>query len=292
MNFFVKRKTDDVLSLQLLNINSMFQPNNLYDKYKERKLNDIFSRDLPEITKKTTLTRMNYAINLCEYWNSCLDIGCGNGHYLAPLSTKFKKCVGIEIDHLPGQREHEKKYPNISILNTSFETYKTHEKFDFVLLVDIFEHIPDVEAFVKKISHLQNDGGIVYIITPNPLFVGPASESQIFHTTTGYHGHIKHYTHKEVCDFMKRAGYSLEFNLFEETARRQKIKTIGWALSRRDQSWKKNPLYRIVRPLVLLLLKPVFMYMEKSSYAVENTYKDNQFVTMAQALTFKKDVKN
>jgi len=267
----------------------MFQPLNLYQSYKERALDAAYSKELPEITKKTTLDRINYAINLCEYWNSCLDVGCGNGHYLAALSSKFKSCDGIEMDPMPEQRTLEKDFPVVKIHNVSFEDFKPTQKYDFILLVDIFEHIPDIKAFVQKLGSIQNKDGIVYIITPNPLFVGPASESQIFHTTTGYHGHIKHYSQKEVVSLMALAGYTPEFSLYEETAYRQKVKRLVKGISRRDNKWSTSVVYKTIRPVILAILKPFYRWLETRTAAMETMNQENPFTTMAQAIAFRKD---
>lgn len=266
----------------------MFQPLDLYTKYLQRTRDDLYSRALPDITRQTTLTRINYAINLCEYWNSCLDIGCGNGHYLSALSPKFKKCTGIEIDAHDEQKALMAEYSNIEILNKAIEEHQTNERYDFILLVDIIEHIPNVQAFADKVGSFQNTGGIVYIVTPNPIFCGPASESEIFHTVSGYHGHIKHYTLKEIKEIMSKAGYEMEFNLYEETQTRQRIKRICKGFSRRDRIWSKFKLYRLIQPIVLFILKPMYSLMQIYCAHIEEKYAHNPYRTMAQTMAFKK----
>ena len=54
--------------------------------------------------------------------------------------------------------------------------------FDFVLLMDVFEHISNIESFVGKLATIQKNGGVLYIITPNPIFCGPAEKSELFYT--------------------------------------------------------------------------------------------------------------
>jgi 2-polyprenyl-3-methyl-5-hydroxy-6-metoxy-1,4-benzoquinol methylase len=271
-----------------MKISMMYQPNDLYQKYKERVLDGDFSAALPDVTNKTTLNHINYAINLCEHWDSVLDIGCGNGHYLAAVAAKFKKSVGVEIDVFPTQDILSQKYNNIKFFNGTIEMYQGHEYFDFVLLMDIFEHIPDVVAFMNKIGTLQKKGGIIYIVTPNPIFCGPASESELYYTKDGYHGHIKHYTKNEILDICKTAGYEPEFYVYEETKKRQTLRRIVKGLSRRDRRYSNMFVYRIVRPLVRFILGIVFMIIEKVCEKEEKRSEQLIFETRSLGIALKK----
>lgn len=267
---------------------SMYEPNNLYDAYIKRSIDTEFSPDLPDVTKKTTLDGINRAINLCQRWDRAMDIGCGNGHYLSALSAKFRKNVGVELDTYPEQAQLAKNFPHISFFNDLVEKYPEEEKFDFLLLMDIFEHIPDLPPFLAKLARLQDSGGIIYITTPNPIFCSPAEESEISAKRTGYHGHIKHYTKKEIESLMKDAGYEPEFHFYEETIIREYLRRIAKGISRRDLNWSKHFAYRIVRPLALLVLKPIFWVIKMINEFTEHESRHDMFDTRSFAIAFKK----
>ena len=266
----------------------MFPNNNLFTLYKDRLIDNEFSASFPDVTTRATLSYINSSINLCEYWNAVLDIGCGAGYYLAPLAGKFKNAVGVEIDVFPDQHTLSKKYPNISFVNIPLEKYQKTEKFDFVLMMDIFEHIPDISASMKHIAELQPKGGIVHIVTPNPLYCGPASESALFHKKIGYHGHIKHYTKKEIIEICSGAGYELEYCLYEETKVRDIIRRISKGLSRRDRTYTTSVAYKCIQPFVYCFFLPIFWFFEEISWWYENKHKDDMFTTRSLVMAFKK----
>ena len=183
--------------MQKINIDmKMYPEKDLYKIYKENIEEKLFSGRIPDVTKKRTLEVMNFAINCCDSWGSSLDVGSGTGHYSIPLLFKFKKSAVVEISK---HEEHEylkNKYSNFEYYNNFIEQIEFKEKFDFVLLADIFEHIIDIDKFIEQVSNLQNEGGVVYILTPNSLFCGPAEQSGIYYIKYK-DGHIKHYLKKQ-----------------------------------------------------------------------------------------------
>jgi len=267
---------------------AMYQPNNLYQKYKERVLDNEFSAALPDVTKKATLDHINFAINLCERWDTVLDVGCSNGHYIAALAAKFRQAVGVDIDLHPGQTILQRKYDNITFFNGPIESYPKTKKFNFVLLMDIFEHIPDIRVFMRQIAGLQEKGDVVYIVTPNPVFCGPAEESEIYHKKSGYHGHIRHYTKGEVVEICQSVGYNVEFSIYEETESRAKFFLFGRAVSRRDRAFSKHWPYRLIRPLIIPVLSMIFIPLEKMCYKKEKISENDMFATRSLVIALKK----
>jgi SAM-dependent methyltransferase len=267
----------------------MYQENDLYKHYKERLLDGEFSSFLPDVTTKITLNHMNSAINLCKRWNSSLDIGSGNGHYLAGLSSKFKKNIGVEIDKLPNQKILEEKYKNINFLNIPIENYSGKEKFDFIILMDLFEHIHDIKVFMAHISKLQDKDGILYIVTPNPLFCGPAEESAIYYKKGDYHGHVDHYTKDEIIAICEHAGYKVEFYVYEETKLRDTLRRYVKGISRRDQKWSKLVSYQLIRPFALFIINNLlFSLIEKICFLKEKNSEKDIFNTRSFVITLKK----
>jgi len=265
----------------------MYPEHSLYRHYTERLIDHSASPAFPDFTKRATLENMNYAINLCEAWDLFLDIGGGSGHYAAGLSGMFKRGEVIEVEDVAEQKELVRRYPNLSVTRTLVENYAGTEKADFILLADVFEHIVDIHTFVAQISALQSKDAVVYIMTPNPVFCGPVSESGLHHSRKLY-GHIKHYTTGEICSIMRKNGYELQFLVYEETPLRQMVKRWRSAISRRDTAWKGKLAYRLIRPLALILLKPVMFLAERATYRSEVRARGNQFATMTQDLAFKK----
>jgi 2-polyprenyl-3-methyl-5-hydroxy-6-metoxy-1,4-benzoquinol methylase len=265
----------------------MYPLHDLYEIYIDRINVHRFSDVLPDVSKKITLEQMNFAINVCDKWDHCMDIGGGTGHYLAALAGKFKRATLVEVETLTEHAELLKRYTNITIFHEYIEKFQADEKVDFILLADLFEHIPDIKTFVTQLASLQEENGVVYIMTPNAIFCGPAPESGLYHT---HHpnGHIKQYTTKEVTRLMNSAGYELEQVLFEEAPLRQTLKRILYALSRRDKNWGGNIFYQIIRPIFLIFSFIIFWLIERVIYRSEINNRNNPLSTKTQDLIFKK----
>lgn len=265
----------------------MYPKHDLYKLYKERLKTHLFSAYLPDVTKRNTLANINFAINVTDNWDVCMDIGGGSGHYLAPLAGKFKKAILVEVEKMPEQELYEKEFQNFKVINSYIEEYKNTEKVNFILMADLYEHIPKINEFIEKISTLQGPGDVVYIMTPNPVYCGPAPESGIFYTRHP-NGHIKQYTTLEITRLMNKHGYELILKMYEEAPFRQLAKRFIFALSRRDKNWRNNILYWFIRPLYLLISIVISKLLEVLTYYSEIKNRNNEFKTMTQDLVFKK----
>ena len=263
----------------------MYPGLNLYENYIKYSCS---GEQLPDVTMKTTIGMINRAINLCDSWNNFMDIGGGTGKNAVALSKVFKHGTLVEIFKHEEHLDIKRKFANIEIVNDLIENYKiTNKRFDFVLLADLFEHIPDIDNFIKKISELQTPTGVVYMMTPNPFQCGPATESQIYHTKKEY-GHIKHYTSQEIIQLMEKVGYRLIFKYHEESNLRRRLKNYIKSIARKDLKWKKCGVYKIIRPITILFSKLLFRIIERIVYNNELKNMNNPFSTITQDLAFKK----
>lgn len=252
-----------------------------------------YSSKLPDITNKRTLDLINTAINCSERWEHAIDIGGGCGHYSIPLLHKFHKVTLVEPSNAKEHVFLKSKYSNLSVVNKMIEDFEIKEFADFILLADLFEHIKEIEPFTKKISSMQNKGGVVFIITPNPLFCGPATESEIHFSKVGRFGHVRHYFFHEVDEIMNKVGYKLLFYKYEETPTRKKVRRFIKALSRRDKKFSKFILYKLIVGPVLrfLLILPIFKFLEYYVYNLEKKSSDNIEITYSTVYAYKK-IKN
>ena len=88
---------------------------------------------------------------------SILDIGCGGGLLSEPMARLGAKVVGIDASkqNIKVAKHHLKKSKlNIKYFNTSPEKFRTNQKFDVVLNMEIVEHVEDVDFFLMTCSKL------------------------------------------------------------------------------------------------------------------------------------------
>ncbi len=99
-----------------------------------------------------------------------LDIGCGGGLLSEPMSRLGANVTGIDASkkNIKIAKTHLKKSKlKINYVCASPENFKTKEKFDVILNMEIIEHVEDVELFIKKSSEFLKKGGIMFVATLN-----------------------------------------------------------------------------------------------------------------------------
>lgn len=97
-----------------------------------------------------------------------LEIGSAKGYLLALLKGLGWSVCGIEISSAAA--DYAKTKFGISVHTGTLKDYVDcpgHQKFYTILAIDVLEHIPDPENFLKQICELMNKDGILIIQTPN-----------------------------------------------------------------------------------------------------------------------------
>ncbi len=105
---------------------------------------------------------------------SLLDIGCGNGASMFLLSSKMKKCDGIDVND-----DHEGEFNSYKsehkIANCTFEILdiinkKPIEKYDRIISFEVIEHLTDENSLSYYFDSLKDDG-ILAISVPNKWWI-------------------------------------------------------------------------------------------------------------------------
>jgi 2-polyprenyl-3-methyl-5-hydroxy-6-metoxy-1,4-benzoquinol methylase len=93
---------------------------------------------------------------------SVLDFGCGGGGFLLKIKDFALTCEGIEKD------DHFKQILRKKIGAKLYDDVDDcHEKFDFITMFHVLEHLKDPKSILKKLSKLLNYGGSIFIEVPN-----------------------------------------------------------------------------------------------------------------------------
>ena len=99
-----------------------------------------------------------------------LDIGCGGGLISVPMKKLGANVVGIDasLKNINIAKTHSKKNNlKIKYICTSPEKLKINKKFDVLLMLEIVEHVDDINLFVKKSSKFLKKNGLMFIATLN-----------------------------------------------------------------------------------------------------------------------------
>lgn len=96
--------------------------------------------------------------------NRLLDIGCGDGHFLAVAKSKGWNVSGTEYTADAVELCRSK---GIDMQQGIIQSWQGEGNFDVITSFEVLEHITDGREHAKKIHELLRPGGMFYFTTPN-----------------------------------------------------------------------------------------------------------------------------
>ncbi len=94
-----------------------------------------------------------------------LDIGCGNGNLLYLARKDGFEVRGIELSDYFAKEIKDRLSIAVDVAN--FLEYESEDRFDYIVIRHVLEHLPDSGKALNKINSLLNPGGIVLLEFPN-----------------------------------------------------------------------------------------------------------------------------
>ncbi len=150
-----------------------------------------------------------------------LDVGCATGRLLANLRERgFPHVVGL--DPSPACATAAARLYGIDVRTmTLAELGTTAERFDFVILVGVLEHLRDLDEAFVHLRTLLNPGGLLYVEVPDATAFSdwPNAPYQDFSTE-----HINFFAPVSLDNLMGRRGFSRVFA--EQNHREQSYRTV------------------------------------------------------------------
>lgn len=143
-----------------------------------------------------------------------LDVGCGDGLFAEHISDRNYK-VGVDfIPESDNTRKNFKKFFQFDLNRGLPDGLKSEGKFDYILFLDILEHLLDYEKLlIDAKKYLNNDGRII-ISLPNfvniyvrlNMLIGrvPLADKGILDRT-----HLHLFTHKIIRKILKKNKYNI-----------------------------------------------------------------------------------
>ncbi|MCF7795174.1 class I SAM-dependent methyltransferase [Patescibacteria group bacterium] len=134
-------------------------------KKKQQEILNLVKNNYQNIAKHFSQTREQRMwpeiVDVCRNISAdtkVLDVGCGNGRLVNELEGSIDY-LGVDnskslIDIAKEKYEDNKKY-NFKVLDV-FEIDKLEEKYDYIFLVAVLQHIPSTELRVKALNKIQS----------------------------------------------------------------------------------------------------------------------------------------
>ena len=165
----------------------------LREWYVKRKIKEIYSNNPPK---------------------DILDAGCGFGQYSYSMAKKFREAnilaVDVKQDYLDDCKYFFDKtgYKNCKFEFADLMKIDFDNQFDFILSVDVMEHIEDDTGVFKRFNKALKPGGRVMINTPSNLGGSDAHEGDD-ESFIGEHVRLG-YSKEDICTKLEQAGFKVE----------------------------------------------------------------------------------
>ena len=136
-----------------------FKPLHKFNPIRIKYIKDNLINDFNLINKKKPLDGLKI-----------LDIGCGGGLLSEPMARLGAKVTGIDPvkRNIEIAKHHLKRSKlDIKYFNFSPEKFKSNNKYDVILNMEIVEHVENVDFFIKQSAKFLKKSGIMFIATLN-----------------------------------------------------------------------------------------------------------------------------
>lgn len=154
-----------------------------------------------------------------------LDIGCGGGMLTESLPYYFPKASIFGCDISKTAIKYAAKFGSGKVKYSQIQNNKFPYKdssFDVCISLDVLEHVPDVDFFLKEAKRVLKKKGKFFLIVPcegQPLtytwFFQKAHLGESL--TYRYLGHIHpEFTHKKVISLLRKHGFSIQEKAYSE----------------------------------------------------------------------------
>lgn len=178
--------------------------------------------------------------------SNVLDIGAASGA-LGQLLTSKKRCTvdGIERDSELAKKaiEHYRRFHILDLEAQNVAQVVGDDRYDFIVLADVLEHLRDPDQILKQISGLLSDNGHFLLSVPNIAHAGIVASllsGNFDYTQDGLldSTHVRFFTRASVCEVLEKHGFEilsitpLEKDILETEFREYFIDTYPPALVR------------------------------------------------------------
>ena len=160
---FLTKSAGKVLACRQCQYSEKYHPPS-YDSYHDTKY--AYKR-LRTVSNDPLLKRLNSCFSEMNADSKVLDYGCGAGDYAIHFSSISKNVIGLDRD-VAHAKKNSKAVRWIAHSNTKLPF--SANAFDFVMCVNVIEHMYDFSGTMSEICRVLNKGGKLFISTYDTEF--------------------------------------------------------------------------------------------------------------------------
>jgi len=151
---------------QLDDILKKFYENDFWDMERNEGLDDSHSDQYSVGRKRLFLSQIKYVKKFLTKNSKVLEIGSGHGETLIELEKLNFQTTGVEPD-LKNVEHLRKILKKSKIMQSTIENLDSNEKFDFIWMSHVFEHLSDPISFLNHIKKNMKKNCFLFIEVPN-----------------------------------------------------------------------------------------------------------------------------
>lgn len=102
-----------------------------------------------------------------------LDIGCGTGDILYFLNPAYGLGIDSSSEMIKIAKKKYKKIRNLEFATRDIEESVPNKKFDYIILLDVVEHLTDISRAFKNISNMMTSKTSLIVSMANPFWETP-----------------------------------------------------------------------------------------------------------------------
>lgn len=168
-----------------------------------------YYQNYPRDHEVSPITLKRYAELLEEFepfrkTNRIIDVGCGDGHFLAVAKTKGWEVFGTEYT-AEAVAVCEKKGIKMHTGALNRANYES-ESFDVITSFEVIEHINNPHEEIANFNAILRKKGLVYVTTPNFNSVSRNLLKEKW-TIVEYPEHLSYYTPKTIRQVFENEGF-------------------------------------------------------------------------------------
>lgn len=137
-----------------------------------------------------------------------LDVGCGNGQFLAAADAAGYRAVGMDVSEAAAEMCRAR---GLQATAGDFMTMDAGGGFDAVTLWDVVEHLPDPAAFARRAAGLLRPGGWFFMKTPavgDLSFRVARAAPRLAGTLLQLPAHVQFFTAQSMRSLASASGYA------------------------------------------------------------------------------------
>lgn len=172
-------------------------------------LNKVFCRFTPEA--KQRVQRVEADLNVQD---DVLEIGCSVGYFLDAVAQKVNSVCGTEWDQKAKQYIIDcKRYENIQVATNPDDFGR---KFDKIFMFHVLEHIEEPIVFLKGLTSLLKENGVIYIEVPNvDDILVKTYQCEAFKKFYYKKAHLYNFNEKSLAYVFEKAGYQYHIDFIQ-----------------------------------------------------------------------------